>query len=60
MPTTISVDPKTKEMLRTFGEKGESYDAIIRRLIHDAAWKKLDARWNRILQEDEFIPLEDL
>lgn len=60
MPTTISVAPKTKEMLRAFGEKGESYDAIIRRLIREAGWKKLDARRNRILEEDEFIPLEDL
>ena len=42
------------------GEKGETYDQIIRRLVRDAGWKKVDARWNRILEEDEFIPLEDL
>lgn len=58
--TTISVEAKTREMLRAFGEKGESYDAIIRRLVRDAGWKKLDARWNRILEEDDFIPLKDL
>lgn len=60
MATSISLDPKTREMLRAMGEKGESYDAIIRRLIREAGWKKLDARWNRILEEDAFIPLEDL
>lgn len=60
MATTISLDEKTKEMLRAMGEKGESYDAIIRRLITEAGWKRLDARWNRILEEDEFIPLEEL
>ena len=60
MPTTISVNEKTRDLLRAMGEKGETYDAIIRRLIQDAGWKKLDARWNRILKEDDFIPLEDL
>lgn len=58
--TTIAVDTKTRDLLRAMGEKGESYDAIIRRLIRDAGWKKLDAKWNRILEEDDFIPLEEL
>lgn len=60
MATTIALDEKTRDLLRAMGEKGESYDKIIRRLIRDAGWKKLDARWNRILEEDDFIPLEDL
>lgn len=60
MATSIALDPTTKEMLRAMGEKGESYDAIIRRLIREAGWKRLDAGWNRILEGDEFIPLEDL
>lgn len=60
MATTIALDPKTKEMLRAFGEKGESYDAIIRRLVKEAGWKRLDARWNKILAEDDFIPLDEL
>lgn len=42
------------------GEKGESYDAIIRRLLHEANWKVLDERWNKILDTDEFIPLDAL
>lgn len=60
MPTTISLDPKTRDMLRAMGEKGESYDKIIRRLVRDAGWKKLDARWNKILDEDAFISLDEL
>lgn len=60
MATTVSLDPKTRDILRAMGEKGESYDVIIRRLIREAGWKKLDARWNRILEEDDLIPLEDL
>jgi hypothetical protein len=42
------------------GEKGESYDVIIRKLLHEANWKVLDERWNKILQNDEFIPLDAL
>lgn len=60
MATTISVDEKTRDMLRSMGEKGESYDKIIRRLVKEAGWKKLDARWNRILEDDEFIALDEL
>ncbi len=58
--TTISISPATKELLRRMGEKGESYDTIIRRLIERAGWKSLDERWNAILKHDEFIPLESL
>jgi predicted CopG family antitoxin len=58
--TTISISGDTKELLRKIGEKGESYDAIIRRLLHEANWKVLDERWNKILDTDEFIPLDAL
>ena len=60
IPTTIAVSNETREMLRHFGEKGESYDHIIRRLIEDVSWKELDNRWNKILEEDEFISMDDL
>ena len=58
--TTIAVSHETKEALRQLGEKGESYDAIIQKLLSKVAWKELDERWNKILKEDEFIPLEEL
>ena len=59
-PTTIAVSNETKEMLRHFGEKGESYDNIVRRLIEESGWKELDQRWNKILEDDEFITLDEL
>ncbi|MBC2696844.1 MAG: hypothetical protein HF976_07855 [ANME-2 cluster archaeon] len=58
--TTIAVSSETKELLRQFGEKGESYNNIIRKLIKEAGWKKLDNRWNKILENDEFISLDKL
>ncbi len=60
MATTIAVSNDTKEILRQIGEKGESYDQIILRLIKAAAIKKIDERWNKILENDEFIPLDEL
>jgi hypothetical protein len=58
--TTIAVSKETKEALRLLAEKGESYDLIIKKLIKEASWKKLDKRWNKILADDTFIPLDEL
>jgi len=58
--TTISLRKETKELLRRFGSKGQTYDAVIRELIEKASIKEHDARWNRILEEEEFIPLDEL
>ena len=56
--TTISLKRDTKEMLRKLGSKGQTYDDLIRDLIERASIKEMDVRWNRILDEEEFIPLE--
>lgn len=58
--TTISITQQTKKALLSLGAKGETYDNIIKKLIKRYAWKKMDERWNKILAEDEFIPLEEL
>jgi len=58
--TTISITKETKEALLKLGKKGETYDSIIRRLIEKYVWKKMDERWNDILKNDEFIPLDEL
>ena len=58
--TTISITQQTKKALLSLGTKGETYDVIIKKLIKRYAWKKMDERWNKILAEDDFIPLEEL
>ncbi len=58
--TTISLRKETKEMLRRLGSKDQTYDEVIRDLIERASIKELDARWNRILEDEEFIPLDEL
>ena len=58
--TTIAVKAETKESLRHLGMKGESYDLIIQKLIEVAQNKVMDVRWNAILEQDDFIPLDEL
>ncbi|HEC86650.1 MAG: hypothetical protein J7L32_02335 [Thermoplasmata archaeon] len=58
--TTISITKETKDALLKIGNKGETYDSIIRRLIKKFIWKKMDEKWNEILKNDEFIPLDEL
>ncbi len=58
--TTIALRKETKEMLRRLGSKDQTYDEVIRDLIERASIKNLDTRWNRILEDEEFIPLDAL
>ena len=60
MTTTIAVSSETKERLRLLGGKGESYEQILNKLIDRSTWKELDNRWNRILEDDEFISMDEL
>lgn len=60
MGETIPLDADTKEQLKALGREGESFDEIVRRLIRLAEVRRLDEEWNRILEEDEFIPLKEL
>ena len=41
MPTTIQVDEPTKERIKTFGMKGETYQDIINRLYDIAVQQQL-------------------
>jgi hypothetical protein len=58
--TTISLQRDTKEFLRVLGRVGETYDDVIRRLIHYAPIKEQDRIWDHISKKGEFIPLEDV
>ncbi len=58
--TTISVRPETRKLLRELGKEGESDDKILRRLMEHVFLKDLNERANRILRDEEFIPLDEL
>lgn len=56
----ITISEETLALLRGMGYEGESDDEIIRRLIRGRVVASLDGRWNQILEDDEFLPVEEL
>lgn len=56
----ITISEETLDLLRKMGHEGESDDEIIRRLIRERSIVSLDEHWNQILDDDEFLPLEEL
>ena len=65
MATTIQVKNDTREKLKRFGHKGESYDDIIERLMgyfEELNIEELiEERWKRLQKEKEqYIPLDEI
>ena len=56
---TISIRKETKDILRRLGSKGQTDDKVIRELLKKASVKGLDTRWNRILEEEKFVVLDE-
>ena len=57
--TTIPVSTLVRDRLRKLASKGERYDSLLRRLIEDAEARMLYAREKRILESEEFVPLDE-
>ena len=65
MNTTIQVQVETRESLKKFGHKGESYDEIIERLMSYCEEMNLEEiindRWKRLQREkNEYISLDEI
>ena len=58
--TTIPLSKETRDLLKKFGQKGETYDELIRRLLENAEQMEFAKRQRRILSEEEFVPLEEI
>ena len=54
--TTIQLAKETKDKLSSFGAKGESYDAILRRVYSLAVKEQLR---NFLMSSEGFIPIEE-
>ncbi|MEE9236682.1 MAG: hypothetical protein V3U52_02690 [Thermoplasmata archaeon] len=57
--TTIPVSKEVRDRLKRLATKGETYDELLRRLIEDGEMRLLYERERRILETDEFVPLEE-
>ena len=60
-PTTIQVDTETRDMLKSFGRKGETYNDIIQKLIKIAKYAEFTEESYHILDtEEKWINLDEL
>ena len=65
MATTIQIHVDTREKLKRFRHKGESYDDIIERLMNYCEELNLEEfieeRWERLQKEkDQYISLDEI
>ena len=58
--TTIQVSKETREELRELGKKGETYDQLINRLIETARKVAFFKEIDYILENEEFVPLDEI
>ncbi len=59
--TTIPVHKSTREKLKVFGVKGETYDKIVRRLMEKAEYVAFMERQYEILSNKaDFVPLDEI
>jgi hypothetical protein len=58
--TTIPLSKETRDLLKKYGQKGETYDELIRRLLEIAEQAEFVKRQRRILAEEEFVPLDQV
>ncbi len=57
--TTIPVSKETRDRLKRLASKGETYDGLLHRLIETVEAHMLYEREKRILETEEFVPLDE-
>lgn len=65
MPTTIQIKKDTREKLKRLGQKGESYDTIIERLLKYFeelnVEKLIEQRYKKLQKEkDKYVSLDEI
>jgi len=58
--TTIQISKMTRDQLRLLGRKGETYDQVLNRLMEIARKTAFFKDVDRILETEEFVPLEEV
>ncbi len=58
--TTIQIEKGTREKLKRFGMKDETYDQILKKLMDIAALCLLHKDAKRILKEERFVHLDKI
>jgi len=59
--TTIPITKEVRDMLKSYGLKGETYDNILRRIMNLVDYEEFMERQYRFLQEkDKFVSLDEI
>ena len=58
--TTIQIQKETREELREFGKKGETYEDVIKKLMEIAKRVEFFEDIDRILESEEFVSLDEI
>ena len=58
--TTIPLSKETRDLLKKYGQKGETYDELSRRLLEMAEQMEFARVQKRILENEEFVPLDQV
>ena len=56
--TTIQIEKQTREELKQFGTKDQTYNEIIEKMMELASMQLFYERQKLILKNEEFVPLE--
>ena len=60
MNTTIALQTKTKDQLKLFGTKGQTYDEILRTLMEVAQMHQVHERHKWIIKNEPFHSADEL
>ena len=58
--TTILVKKETRDILKKYGYKDETYDLIISRLVKIANRQLFYEKQKKILKTERFVPLDEI
>ncbi len=59
--TTIPLERKTREILKRFGRKGETYNDIVKKLIRYMEKQRfMQTQYEKLREKEKFIPLEEI
>ena len=58
--TTIPISKEVRDALKRVGRKDETYDDILRNLLKSSELKKFYDEMERILETEEFVPLDKI
>jgi hypothetical protein len=59
--TTIPVQVETREKLKRYGMKGDTYDSILRRMMAEVDHLRfMERQYARLEEKEKFVPLEEV